>query len=160
MSLVRRNIIPGFAIMITLISSCSSKPDLVKEAAAIRNLLEQEQKAHFARDADLFVAEFADSMISVNRGVVKVPGLQENKERISKYFSSVQFIKWDDLADPIIRFSDDASLAYAVIQKEVILTYPDTSGKPFYDTTRFAWTSVYRKHGGEWKVECNTSTNQ
>ncbi len=83
-----------------------------------------------------------------------------NKERIGKYFNSVQFIKWDDTADPIIRFSDDGSLAYAIVQKEVIVTYPDSSGKAFNDTTHYAWSSIYRKQNGEWKVECNISTNK
>ena len=123
-------------------------------------MLQTERKAHFDRDVELFISEFADSMISVNRGVVSIPTKTEHKERIGKYFGSVQFIKWDDTAEPIIRFSDDGSLAYAIIQKDVILTYPDSTGKPFYDTTHYAWSSIYRKYHNEWKVECNISTNK
>lgn len=140
--------------------SCTNKTDLAKEEKEIRNLLQQERKAHFDRNTSLFISEFADNMISVNKGIVKSPTKAENEKRIGKYFSSVSFIKWDDVAEPIIRFSNDGTLAYAIIQKQVILTYPDSLGAPFYDTTDFAWASIYRKQKGEWKVEANISTNK
>ncbi|MGB4843887.1 MAG: hypothetical protein WBP16_05435 [Ferruginibacter sp.] len=140
--------------------SCNSKTDLFKEEKEIRNLLQQERKAHFERNVDLFVSEFADSMLFVNKGNVNAPSKETNKERMDKYFGSVQFIKWDDIAEPLIRFSDDGSLAYAIVQKEVIVTYPDSTGKAFFDTTHYAWASVYRKQKGVWKVEVNVSTNK
>lgn len=148
------------AFSITLIISCSTKFDIEKERKRITQLLQTERKAHFDRNVDLFMSEFADSMISVNKGTVTVASPEQNKKRIGAYFGSVEFIKWDDVAEPVIRFSDDGSLAYAIVQKQVILTYPDTLGKPFYDTTDYAWTSIYRKQKGEWKVECNISTNR
>ena len=64
------------------------------------------------------------------------------------------------MAEPVIRLSDDGSLAYAIIQKQVILSRSDSLGKPIIDTTDYAWISVYRKQKGEWKVECNVSTNK
>jgi len=149
------------AILLTgILVSCNSKTDLVTEEKEIRNLLQQERKAHFDRNVDLFISEFADSMIFVNKGNVNVPSKETNKERIGKYFGSVQFIKWDDVAEPLIRFSDDGSLAYAIVQKAVIVTYPDNTGKAFYDTTHYAWASVYRKQKEGWKVEVNVSTNK
>lgn len=105
-----------------LFMSCSAKTNLAKEETAIRNLLQQERKAHFDRNVELFISEFADSMINVNKGMVRTPTKEEHKVRIGKYFGSVEFIKWDDVAEPIIRFSDDGSLAYTIIQKQVILS--------------------------------------
>ena len=154
----RKIIIPFIAV--SMLISCSDKTDLAAAKTEIISLLQQERKAHFDRNVELFISEFSDSMISVNKGKVTVAAPEQNKKRIASYFGSVKFIKWDDVAEPMIRFSDDGSLAYAVIQKHVILTYPDTLGKPFYDTTNYAWVSIYRKHKGEWKVECNASTNK
>ena len=57
---------------ILFLVSCTSKIDLAKEETVLRNLLQQERKAHFDRDVDKFVAEFADRMISVNKGKVKI----------------------------------------------------------------------------------------
>ena len=147
-------------IILVLFVSCITKPGLEKEKQTILSMLQTERKAHFDRNVELFVSEFADSMISVNKGIVSIPTKEQHKERIGKYFGAVQFIKWDDTAEPIIRFSGDGSLAYAIIQKDVILTYPDSTGKAYYDTTHYAWSSIYRKYHGEWKIECNISTNK
>ena len=146
-------LLPGFI-------ACSSTPDLEKEKKTILAMLQTERKAHFDRNVDMFMAEFAEGMISVNKGEVTTVTKELNKERISKYFGSVQFIKWDDTAEPIIRFSNDGSLAYAIVQKDVIVTYPDSTGNAVNDTTHYSWSSIYRKQNGQWKVECNISTNK
>jgi len=146
--------------LLCLTAGCNSKADLDQERKTILAMLQRERIAHFDRNVELFISEFADNMISVNKGIVSVPSKEEHNERISKYFGGVQFIKWDDTAEPIIRFSGDGSLAYAIIQKDVIITYPDSTGKTYYDTTHYAWSSIYRKYDGEWKVECNISTNK
>ncbi|MEP7377469.1 MAG: hypothetical protein ABI675_28960 [Chitinophagaceae bacterium] len=158
---MNRNI--SFALfMVIIFCSChnSNGFDKQKETQAITAILQHERKAHFDRNADLFISTFADSMLSVNRGKVSMTTPEENKERFGKYFGSVKFIKWDDVAAPIIRFSDDGSLAYAIIQKQVILSTTDSGGKPVTDTTDYAWASVYRKKEGKWEGECNISTNK
>jgi hypothetical protein len=137
--------------------SCTRKPDFAQEEQAIRLLQQQERTAHFNRNIDLFLREFSDSMISINRGTVKYTPPDTLRISIQKYFGQVQFIKWDDLSAPIIRFSDDGTLAYAIIRKEVVAIYAD---KPGNDTAYYAWTSIYRKTKGEWKLECNVSTNK
>ena len=147
-------------LFILLLGACNSKPDLSKEKQTILSMLQTERKAHFDRNVDLFMSEFAEGMISVNKGEVTTATKELNKERIGKYFGSVQFIKWDDTAEPVIRFSDDGSLAYAIVQKDVIVTYTDSTRKAFFDTTHYAWASIYRKQKGEWRVECNISTNK
>ena len=134
--------------------------DRQKETEAIKSLLQQERKAHLDRNTELFMSEFSDSMLSVNKGKLSIATREENKKRIGSYFGSVKFIKWDDVAEPVIRLSDDGSLAYAIIQKQVILSRIDSLQKPVIDTTDYAWVSIYRKHNGEWKVECNVSTNK
>ena len=149
----------GF-LLLSFLVACNSKPDLEKEKKTILSMLQTERKAHFERNVDMFISELADGMISVNRGEVSSDTKDLHKKRIGNYFGSVQFIKWDDTAEPIIRFSDDATLAYAIVQKDVIVTYPGSSGKALNDTTHFAWASIYRKQNGEWKVECNISTNK
>ncbi len=142
------------------LAACRTAPDLQKEEAEIRRLLRQERTAHFNRDTALFISEFADSMISVNRGVVSAPTRDEHRRRIGKYFSTVRFLMWDDIAEPFIRFSSDATMAYAVIQKKLILSRQGDDGLTVTDTSEYAWVSIYRKYNGEWKVECNTSTNK
>ena len=152
--------LPLLIVICILFFSCNNKSSHINDEKAIKNLLQQERKAHFEKNTDLFISEFADSMISVNKGIVTQATTSENKSRIGKYFGSVEFVKWDDVAEPIIRFSNDGSMAYAVVQKLVILSYADSLGKKSIDTTDYAWVSIYRKQNGQWKVECNASTNK
>ena len=140
--------------------SCNEKVDLQKERTAILDLLAKERNAHFEKNATLFMSEFADGMISVNRGVVTTASRDSTFRRIDKYFKSVDFVKWDDVVPPNINFAKDGSLAYAIVQKQVILSLKDSLRQVVLDTTNFAWVSIYRKIGDEWKIECNVSTNK
>ena len=148
-----------FAVLV-FVYACCPTPDLAKERQEILELLQQEQRAHLEKNVDLFMSEFADGMIAVNRGSVVARSEAENRERIGKYFSSVDFVKWDDVQEPVISLSADGTMAYAIVQKEVILAQKDSTGKVVNDTTHFAWVSIYRKQSGNWKVECNVSTNR
>lgn len=147
-------------IIIVFLASCSSKPAASNELQSIQKILQQERTAHFEHNAALFTGFFADSMVSVNKGKVTKASRQQLKERFQHYFDQSEFIKWDDVAAPQIHFSNDSSLAYAIVQKEVIIAIPDSLGIKHNDTTQFAWVSIYRKHNGEWKGECNISTNK
>ena len=147
-------------LLVLTMFGCYEKPDIEKERSAIINLLSQERKAHFEENVSAFMSEFSDSMISVNRGIVTRSSREITKKRIQDYFDRVEFVKWDDVAPPKISFSNDGRLAYAIVQKQVILSMKDSLLRPSLDTTDFAWVSIYRKTGNEWKIECNISTNK
>lgn len=149
----------GLHILAILCLISCNQPDLAADEKAIRELLKKEQQAHLEKNIDLLLSNGTPETIVVNRGIVSVPTEEQNRARFTHYFGSVNFIKWEDTADPIIRFSDDSSLAYAIIQKQVILTLKDdVTAKP--DTTDFAWMSVWRKMDGKWKMESIVSTNK
>jgi hypothetical protein len=146
--------------LILLLTSCSNIVNNDADRNAIIALQQQERKAHFNKDADLFASEFQPDLYMVNKGKLDTSSIAAHKKKIQSYFDAVKFIKWDDVAEPIIKFSDDHSMAYAIIQKQVILETKDSSGKIVIDTTDYAWTSIYRKQNNIWKLECNTSTNK
>jgi hypothetical protein len=149
-----------YFIVALLLASCRSADSNDEDIIAIKNILQQERQAHFNKDVNLFLSEFAPGMYSVNKGVVAQLPIEEHRKKVEAYFNSVKFIKWDDFTEPVIKFSDDHSLAYAIVQKLVILETKDSAGKITMDTTNFAWTSIYRKHQNGWKLECDISTNK
>src|SRR4030095_559424 len=150
---MRYFLIPAFYC--SLLISCDMQNKNDTDIDAIRQLLQQERKAHLEKDVDLFLSEFAPGMYSVNKGVVSQSSTEDHRKKIQAYFNAVKFIKWDDVAEPVIKFSDDHSLAYAIVQKQVILETTNGTGAIKTDTTNFAWTSIYRKRKNEWKIECN-----
>lgn len=123
---------------------------------------EDARNAHFGKDAKAMIDQFAPEMISVNAGKIhKTTSPEKDIEGFQSYFNSVEFKKWDDIKPPELRFSDDHTLAYMVVDKLVVLDVKDSVGKPFEETTHYAWVSIYRKQdGGDWKLECIASTNE
>ena len=87
----------------------------------------------------------------------------EQNETISRYhgyFSSVEFLKWDDVSKPIIKFSNDGRMAYTIVDKIVAVAHKDEIGNTIEGKTHFAWIAIYKKYDNQWKIDCVTSTNK
>lgn len=146
-----------------LFLSCSN-PDsksIDEDRNKILALHEGQRAAHFGKDPKGMTDQFASNLISVNRGRVSQADLQKDTERFQSYFNAVEFKKWDDVKPPEIRFSDDRTLAYTIVDKMVVLETKDSVGNAIEETTHYAWVSIYRKQSdGNWKLECIASTNE
>ncbi|MCF7561043.1 nuclear transport factor 2 family protein [Sabulilitoribacter multivorans] len=149
----------AFAIILFACNQVKKESKL-HEKDKILKLHHLQRDYHFNKDSIAFANQLSNNFISVNKGEITFPKKDETLARYNRYFSSVEFIKWDDLSEPIIKFSNDSSMAYTVVEKEVIITYKDSSGSSVEGKTLFAWTAIYRKENGEWKIECVTSTNK
>ena len=149
-------------ISILTILSCNSKPniDFEKATQEILELHNRQRDFHFQKMAPEFANLLSENHISVNRGAVNTPTIEENTTRFQNYFDSVEFVKWDDIKPPVIRFSDDGSMAYTVVEKEVVVKYKNEESQEILETTIFAWVAIYKKYGSEWKIDCVASTNK
>lgn len=149
-----------FIIAASFLACSTPQPSIEEDTKQINALLEQSRKAHFDGNPDLLVSNFTDSIISINAGKVSISTPQQVKEGMGDYLRNTHFIKWDDEMPPIIRFSEDRAMAYAVIRKLVVIKEKNAPATALADTSRYAWVSIYRKVGKEWKMECIASTNQ
>ena len=149
--------------LLLLIGSIACTEYSVTREQARKEILKQhqaQQRYHLEENVDAFVNLLSEDHTSVNRGVVSNADHEAIKNRFRNYFGSVEFDRWEDSAEPIIRFSDDNTLAYSIVQKDVVTLYQDESGKTLRDSVHFAWLAVYRRDSsGEWKVETVASTN-
>lgn len=139
--------------------SCGNEFDEATARQQILELEREQRRVHFEADAASFVQMMTEPHLSVNRGAVSTSTREDNQERFQGYFSSVNFVEWDDLAEPIIRFSADGSLAYCVVQRRVTVQYPSNEGL-YHGSTDYAWTAIYRQTGEGWEVESVISTNK
>ncbi len=133
---------------------------LADEKEKILKMHHAQRDYHFEKDSINFASQLSDNFISVNRGIIDKPKREETISRYNGYFSSVEFVKWDDVSEPIIKFSDDGSLAYTIVDKIVVVRYKGENGQTKEDKTHFAWTAIYKKYGNEWKIDAVTSTNK
>ena len=147
-------------LVLLIVTSCAKSKivDLSEEKSQILKLHNAQRDYHFNKDSIAFANQLSDNFISVNKGVISNPTKAETISRYNGYFSAVEFIKWDDVSEPIIKFSDDGSMAYTVVDKMVALTYKDQEGNTVEGNTHFAWTTIYKKYGEHWKIDCVTST--
>jgi hypothetical protein len=148
----------GFSLLLLLLNSCMTKNNTASAEREIMDILRQERKAHVEKNADLFFSEFDKDFILINTGEVSNYDSADFRHRFDQYLQSSDFIKWDDVSNPIIKFSDDQSMAYAIVQKLVILKNKKEGNH--IDTVNFAWVSIYQKKGKDWKQVCNISTNK
>ena len=149
-------------LILSITLSCQPTPqlDLEKERNTIIALHELQREVHFEKDSIGFANLLSDNFISVNRGEISHPSKEELISRYHGYFSSVDFIRWDDVSEPIIKFSDDGRLAYTIVDKVVELSTENLEGETVKDTTYFAWTAIYKKYPTGWKIDCVATTNK
>jgi hypothetical protein len=130
-----------------------------EERAEILKLHNLQKKYHFDKMTKEFVDQMSDNLILVNKGLISTSSKDENTARFNSYFNSVTFEKWDDISPPIIRFSNDFSLAYTVVNKQVIVSYTNDKNEKIKERTEFSWVSIYKKYSEGWKLDCIASTN-
>lgn len=147
-------------MLLTIGGCCNPTPDVAKEKEAILQIEKAQRDYHFKKDAAAFIQLFSDSFISINKGSITKPSKKESLERFDRYFKSVEFVRWDDIQEPVVRFSKDASIAWVTVQKEVITKQPSENNIPVFDTTHFSWVSIYKKEQDKWKIDCVVSTSK
>jgi len=145
-----------------LLISCKTfhTNDVEKERQEILKLEADQRTYHLTGNAKAFTDLFSYHFLSVQKGSVDSPTRKQSFDRFDNYFKGAEFIKWADTKPPIIRFSDDYSVAYVIVQKEVIVKMPANNGSRVVDTTDFAWLTVYKKYQRGWKIDCVVSTNK
>ncbi len=150
----------GIFILISVfaLNACRVSPDLEKERKKLLTIHENQRKAHFEKDVSLLLADGTQDFIEVNRGSAKKPSREESIKRFQAYFDAVDFIKWDDVKPPIFFFSEDATMATAVVEK-LVITKQKLSGNKL-DTAYYTWLSVYKKNNGKWQMAQIASTNK
>ena len=112
---MKQLLITAFLGMLCLLTSCSNKK-VFDEAEALKEIYvlhNAQRKYHFEKDSVSFVNQLSEDYVEVKNGIVSRPKLEDKLSRYHSYFSQVEFLKWDDLQEPIIRFSEDGSLASA-----------------------------------------------
>ncbi|MCB0456664.1 MAG: nuclear transport factor 2 family protein [Flavobacteriaceae bacterium] len=149
-------------LLTIVLTSCieQNQFDIEKETKEILKLHHLQRDYHFNKDSISFANQLSDNFVSVNRGIISQPKKSETISRYHSYFSSVEFIKWDDVTEPIINFSEDGTLAYTIVDKIVSVKYKNEANETVEGDTHFAWTAIYKKYGDEWKIDCVTSTNK
>jgi hypothetical protein len=134
-----------------------SQADPPRDVELLRALHDKTMRAHKDSDAASLVADQAPDMIIVNRGAVTRPSLEERRASFASYLGRTVFSEYRDLAEPIVKVSNDGSLGWVIVQVGArgVQTAEDGTKKPIEFVS--AWVELYEKRDGRWYGVGNVS---
>jgi ketosteroid isomerase-like protein len=106
--------------------------------------------AHMHKDVDALVRDVSDDFVSVSAGEIHRPTRDELAASFSAYLDSTTFSQYRDLCEPVVGFSDDGSIAWAIVQVRVAGRRASGDGPPRDFDTTWAWITLYRRQGDRW----------
>ncbi len=149
----------SIALSIFGIFACQESADVEAETVKILQLHHQQRVNNFQRLFDESADQLSDEFIAVYNGIISKPNKEEFIFNNMNYLKTVQLEKWDDINPPIIRFSENLDLAYAIVNKEMVVSYLDGNRKKKKSTV-YSWVTIYKKYEDAWKIDCVVSTNK
>ena len=132
--------------------------DLEKEKAELLRLHKLAREAHFQTDVDRLLENSPEEMISVSRGKINRSGKADARKMFAGYFRGAKYYEWDDVEEPIIRVSKDASMAWMITRIRVRRVQPDAAGVEKEEKFVYAGIMTYEKRDGRWARVANVST--
>lgn len=148
-----------FATAVLLIACSPSKPDFTEELKALADLQKEEQIAHLQEEPARLVNMLHDTLADVKDGVVSYYTKDEMTTRFVNYFDTVEFIRWEDIQPPVYKLSDDGTEANVSIRKLVEVSI-ENNGDSNREITELAWTELWKKKEGKWKMYRVTTTER
>ena len=134
------------------------KTDIEREVQTLLELHEQSRAAHFATDVEAAVADLAEEQIVVRDGAVRRMRKEDVRQTMTGYFAGATFHEWDDIEPPIVKVSDDASIAWMMTNTKVRLAKAGDDGNESETAFVYAGILTYEKRDGRWVRTANVST--
>ncbi|HEX8706021.1 MAG TPA: nuclear transport factor 2 family protein [Myxococcaceae bacterium] len=149
-----RALLPAFLIL----GACAHSPLTSREddVAQLLRLHERSLEAHRRSDAAMLVGEAPDDFLLVNRGSVQTVTRAQMLQSMSGYLGSTTFTRYEDLCPPVVKVSQDGTLAWVAVQVQAEGTQR-TGDKTEPLSFVSAWVSLYEKRNGRWVSVGNAS---
>jgi hypothetical protein len=132
--------------------------DFEKEKAELLKLHATGRRAHFQTDAELLFSGAIDDFVSVSSGKISRPTVSESKARFREVFRGAKYYEWDDVEPPIIRISNDGSMAWMIVRVRVRRSKKDSAGVEREEKFIYAGITTFEKREGRWVGTSNVST--
>ena len=109
-----------FADILLLVAACTAAPapgprgapTIATARAMLDPMLADGRRAHIETDAQGLAAGLADSLVSLDDGVVSVQPRDSVQAMFTHYFAGARYHAWEDLEPPRVVLAADRSLAW------------------------------------------------
>ena len=128
--------------------------DLAAEREALLAIHRAGIRAHVERNPDAIVERHADDFVSASRGKISRRTVAETREFFTKYFDGASYPQYEDAEEPVVKISDDGSMAW--IMSRLRVRRVEKSGQE--GSFVYAGIMVYEKRDGRWMRIANVST--
>ena len=145
-------------ILVPIHAGANTKVDLADEVQQLLEIHASDRRAHFETSARQIMEHGTDEFISVSNGKIQRTTRAENLKFFEEYFKGAKYYEWDDLEPPIVRVSNDASMAWMIVRTRVRRAHLQGGGQETERTFVYAGIMVYEKLGGKWVRGANVST--
>ena len=139
-------------------ASAQPSVNLEQEKAELLRLHKSDGEAHFKTDVDLLLANSPEQFISVSRGKISRSSEADARKMFTAYFRDAKYSEWDDVEEPIIRISKDASMAWMITRTRVRRVQRNAEGAEKEEKFVYAGIMTYEKRDGRWVRVANVST--
>ena len=153
----------AFTVILLLVAcaaSASAQPsaDLEKEKAELLRIHKSDREAHFKTDVEGLLENSPEEFISVGRGKINRSSKEDARKMFTGYFRDAKYYEWDDVEEPIIRISNDASMAWMITRTRVRRVQKTADGAEKEEKFIYAGIMTYEKRDGHWVRVANVST--
>src|SRR3954469_24079073 len=152
----------AFALLffIACAASASADPsaDLEKEKAELLRIHKSDREAHFKTDVEALLENSPEEFITVGRGKINRSSKADARKMFTGYFRDAKYFEWDDVEEPIIRVSNDASMAWMITRTRVRRVQKNADGAEQEEKFVYAGIMTYEKRDGHWVRVANVST--
>ena len=145
-------------VLVPVIADAQSKVALSAEVEQLLRIHESDRRAHFETNAKRIMEHASDEFISVSDGRVQRTTPAEDLKFFEEYFKGAKYYEWDDLEPPIVRVSNDASMAWMIVRTRVHRVQTQSGGTGTERRFVYAGIMAYEKKGGRWARVANVST--
>jgi len=132
--------------------------DLEKEKAELLRRHQLDREAHFKTDVDLLLENAPEEFIAVSRGKITRSSKADERKFFTGYFRDAKYYEWDDLEEPIVRVSNDASMAWMIVRTRIRRVQKAADGTEKEEKVVYAGIMTYEKREGRWVRVANVST--
>jgi hypothetical protein len=146
------------ACAICVYANPQPSPDLEKEKAELLRLHKLDREAHFKTDVDKLLETSPEEFITVGRGKIMRSSKADERKRFTAYFKDAKYYEWDDLEEPIVRVSNDASMAWMIVRTRIRRVQKNADGTEKEEKVVYAGIMTYEKRDGRWIRVANVST--
>ena len=157
---MRYKYLPFVAIIALGIIGCQRSFDSEQAHAEILELHRSFIEAHLAEDVSALTRPIPDDYLFVANGDVRTLNGNDVQNNFERYFDTTTFSHYKDTDEPIVGFSKDGTLAWAIVQVRVAGTTHRESGPDSPFDTQWAWITLYERRDGEWSRISDVSTNR